>query len=146
MKHDQNDLQNDARFIDGVRSVLNRGISNLDRKATERLHESRRLALSQQAQPAAALSLAGIGHEIGHFFSDSLHNHLRAILAILALAVGAAGVQVWQSAQHAAELAEIDSALLSDEVPPSAYTDQGFLEWLDRSSQQQEDSADSPSQ
>jgi hypothetical protein len=141
MKHDPNDIQNDARLIGGVRSALNRGIANLDRKTTERLQDTRQLALGRQAQPVAALSLAGVGHGIGRFFADSLHHHSRAILAVIALAIGAAGVQVWRSAQHAVDLAEIDSALLSDEVPPGALTDQGFLEWLNHpSSQLQEDS------
>jgi hypothetical protein len=72
--------------------------------------------------------------------SDSLHSHYRGILAFVALAVGAIGVQVWQNERDAAELAEIDSALLSDEVPPSAYTDQGFMEWLHHLSEQEDDS------
>ena len=50
------------------------------------------------------------------------------------------GVQFWQNLQTASELAEIDSALLSDEVSPGAYLDQGFMEWLNHLSQQEEDS------
>lgn len=123
-------------FATGVRKFLDRGLKNLDGTAALRLYEARQNALRHQAVPVAALSLAGIGH----FLSDSLHDHFRAILAALALAIGGAGMHFWQNAQQATEMAEIDSALLSDEVSPAAYTDQGFLEWLDRLSQQEEES------
>jgi hypothetical protein len=71
---------------------------------------------------------------------EPLHGHFRGILAVFALAIGAMGVQFWQNLQSASELAEIDSALLSDEVSPGAYLDQGFMEWLNHLSQQEEDS------
>jgi hypothetical protein len=128
--------QNELEFASRVRDMLNASAENLDQSVAVRLYESRCDALRHQAAPVAALSLAGLGH----FMSDSLHIHYRGILAFVALAVGAIGVQVWQNDQDAAELAEIDSALLSDEVPPSAYTDQGFMEWLHHLSEQEDDS------
>jgi hypothetical protein len=132
MKENQNELE----FAGRVRDMLNASAENLDQSVAVRLYESRCDALRHQTAPVAALSLAGIGH----FMSDSLHGHYRGILAFVALAVGAIGVQVWQNDRDAAELAEIDSALLSDEVPPSAYTDQGFMEWLHHLSEQEDDS------
>lgn len=128
--------QNELEFASRVRDMLNASAENLDQSVAVRLYESRCDALRHQAAPVAALSLAGLGH----FMSDSLHSHYRGLLAFVALAVGAIGVQVWQNDEDAAELAEIDSALLSDEVPPSAYTDQGFMEWLNRLSEQEDDS------
>jgi hypothetical protein len=119
-----------------VRAALDTGIADLDQKTTRRLYESRCDALRHQAAPVAVLSLAGVGRVM----SDSLRGHYRGVLAFLALAVGAAGVQVWQDHAEATQLAEIDSELLSDEVSPSAYTDPGFLEWLHRLSEQDDDS------
>lgn len=129
-----NDQLNEARFARNVCGALNRGAAGMTEKTTARLHAARQAALARQAEPAPVMSLAGVGHGIGdfgHFVADSLHHHYRGILAVLALLVGAMGAQVWQNAQQAVELAEIDSALLSDDVPPGAYTDQGFLEWLE---------------
>ncbi len=111
----------DSKFVGGIRRVLDEGAAGLDRKVVTRLGEIRQEALLRQAQPVAAFSMAGI-------------------LAVFALAVGAMGVQFWQNLQTASELAEIDSALLSDEVSPGAYLDQGFMEWLNHLSQQEEDS------
>jgi hypothetical protein len=133
---------NDPQFGRRICRALNEGTANLNEKTVGRLREMRHEALLHQAEPVPVLSLAGIGHGIAHFVTDSLHNHYRGILAVLALLVGAMGAQLWQNVQQATELAEIDSALLSDEVPPGAYTDQGFIEWLEHlsSEQQQEDS------
>lgn len=127
----------ERQFTDQVRRVLDTGTERLDDRTTYRLREMRQEALRHQAKPAAALSLAGIGH----FVSESLHNHYRALATLLAIAIGAAGVHVWHDARQTTELAEIDSAILADEVSPNAYLDQGFLEWLDHLSKQREESS-----
>ncbi len=121
-----NKTTDEAQFAARIRGALDQGLANLDSKASLRLYEARCDALRHQAAPIAVLSLAGVGQLLG----DSWHRHYRGVLAFLALAIGALGVQIWQNYQQADELAEIDSALLTDEVPPSAYTDPGFLEWL----------------
>jgi hypothetical protein len=132
MKDDLNELE----FAGRVRNVLNQGATALDQKAALRLYEARCDALRHQAAPVATLSLAGISRAL----TDSLQNHYRGILAFMALVVGAAGVQFWHNLQQADEMAEIDAALLSDEVSPAAYTDQGFVEWLHHLSEQDDES------
>lgn len=129
-------ITDEAAFAARIRGALDQGASELGAKASRRLYEARCDALRHQAAPVAALSLAGVGQLLG----DSWHRHYRGILAFLALAIGAMGVQVWQTVQQADELAEIDSALLTDEVPPSAYTDPDFLEWLQHLSESDGDS------
>jgi len=84
----------------------------------------------------ATYSLAGVGQGVFR----SMHQHYRGILALLALLTGAFGMHVWQENREAEALAEIDMALLSDEVSPNAYLDQGFMAWLDRLSQHDDDS------
>jgi hypothetical protein len=129
-----NKVRDETELAARIRGMLDQGTAELSPKAARRLYEARCDALRHQVAPVAALSLAGVGH----LFGDSIHKHYRGILAFLALAVGAMGVQVWQNEQEAAALAEIDSELLGDEVPPSAYTDQGFMEWLQQLSQSEE--------
>ena len=36
----------------------------------------------------------------------------------------------WHSVQYVTELEEVDSALLSDDLPPEAFLDNDFFEWL----------------
>lgn len=131
-----NKISDQAELAARIRGVLDQGAAELSPKAALRLYEARCDALRHQAAPISALSLAGVGHILG----DSLHRHYRGLLAFIALAIGAMAVQVWQNEQEAAALAEIDSELLGDEVPPSAYTDQGFLEWLQQVSESDDES------
>jgi hypothetical protein len=126
----------EKEFKDRIRSALNQGTSHLDSNIALRLYEARCDALRHQSQPAGSLGMAGIGQLV----VSSLQGHFRGVLALLALLIGVAGGQVWYNTQQATELAEIDSALLGDEVPPSAYTDQGFMEWLQHVSESDDNS------
>jgi hypothetical protein len=49
---------------------------------------------------------------------------------LLALVFGLVVINTVQNDNHANELAEVDSALLTDDLPPSAYTDPGFAQFL----------------
>ena len=44
---------------------------------------------------------------------------------------------LWINDQRAQELGDIDSAILSDELPIGAFTDKGFAAWLDNKSSSQ---------
>jgi hypothetical protein len=46
------------------------------------------------------------------------------------LAVGLFVIDGVQSEQRAQELAEIDAAILTDDLPPSAYADPGFAHFV----------------
>jgi hypothetical protein len=113
------------------RQALNHGTENLDRDIAMRLFAARQEALAHQRVAVRGMRLAGVGH----FFADALLGHARGILAAVALIVGASGSYIWNQFEEAAENEEVDSALLSDDLPPAAYLDHGFRAWLERSSQ-----------
>jgi hypothetical protein len=46
------------------------------------------------------------------------------------LVAGGAAIYAWQQNQRAAELEEIDSQLLTDDLPIDAYLDRNFQNWL----------------
>ena len=119
-----------------IRELLNEGNADLDQRIALRLYEARCDALRHQTAPVMAAGIVGIGHQV----VDLVQHHQRGIIALLALAVGAVSVDLWQNAQEVDALAEIDTELLSDEVPPGAYTDQGFLRWLQRVSESEDES------
>jgi hypothetical protein len=52
------------------------------------------------------------------------------LLPLVALLAGLLGIGILQEDQRAQELAEVDTAILTDELPPSAYTDAGFAQFL----------------
>jgi hypothetical protein len=58
---------------------------------------------------------------------------LRAVAMAMALSLGLVGTYYWEQFDQANEFEEIDSALLSDELPPEIYSDTGFHSWLERS-------------
>lgn len=54
---------------------------------------------------------------------------------MLVLVAGLAGIYQYEQQQRIADLAEIDAAVLSDELPLSAYLDHGFNAYLTQSEQ-----------
>lgn len=55
---------------------------------------------------------------------------LAALLPFVALVVGLMLIQDWHGSNQVSAAAEIDASLLADDLPPSAYSDPGFLEFL----------------
>jgi hypothetical protein len=52
------------------------------------------------------------------------------IAPLVVLVFGLIGIAQWQSDSRINDIAEVDAALLSDDVPPDAYADVGFLAFL----------------
>ena len=59
-----------------------------------------------------------------------LWGRLASFLPLVVLILGLVAIQSFQSENSVMEIAEVDSALLLDELPPTAYTDPGFLQFL----------------
>lgn len=123
-------MKQDSEFGYKTRQILNEGLERIDDKVTRRLHEARQAALRAQHQPVGVLRLAGFEHGIDF----GVGRHVRTVFAVAALVIGATGTYYWNAYSQAQEYEEIDSALLADELPPSAYLDKGFHAWLERGS------------
>lgn len=123
-------MNQDAEIGYKARQILNEGLDYLDDKVALRLHKARQSALAKQRRPVMILRLAGIGQGIDF----NLFAQVRTLAAIMALVIGATGTYYWNAFAQAQEFEEIDSALLADELPPSAYLDKGFHAWLERGS------------
>ena len=123
-------MNEDSEFGYKARQILNQGVDDLDRAVTCRLHDARQAALNCQKVSVAGLRIAGIGQVI----EFSVLSNARSLVAVIALIIGATGTYYWSAFEQAQEYEEIDSALLVDELPPSAYLDRGFQAWLERAS------------
>lgn len=123
-------MNEDTEFGYKARQILNQGLDSLDGSVAGRLHQARQAALNNQRVQVRGLRLAGIGHTVEH----ALLSKARMLLGVMALSVGAAGTYYWDAFEQAREYEEIDSALLADDLPPSAYLDRGFDAWLERAS------------
>jgi len=52
------------------------------------------------------------------------------VLPLLVLVSGLALIDQWVVHQQVLDAAEMDAQLLSDDLPPTAYSDPGFVEYL----------------
>jgi hypothetical protein len=119
----------ELKFAHRIRQALNHGAENIDAQVADRLFAARQAALGRQ-KAEAGFALAGGGR----FGAQVLFGYGRTLIAAFALILGVASSYYWNHFEQAAENEEVDSALLSDDLPPAAYLDKGFQAWLDGSS------------
>ncbi len=130
----------DLNFAYKVRHALNEKLDDLPASTTDRLAAARKLAISRKkADAPAAVAvrkdvLAGIA---SHLLVEPLSwlGRMSVIIPLLLLVGGMVGIYQFEQEQHIAELAEIDAAVLSDELPLSAYMDHGFNAYLTKREQ-----------
>jgi Protein of unknown function (DUF3619) len=131
----------EARYALRVTARLSESAEALPSDITQRLRVARQQALQLAAQARAAAKPAvtpvsvwawsTAGGPAGSGESFWLHR-VAAFLPLIALIAGLLGIQELHSSHLIAEAAEIDAALLADDLPPDAYQDVGFLEFLKR--------------
>ena len=120
-----------------VAARLNAAGMDLPHDITERLRAARtravaaRLTSQSRLQTSQQVMVQG-GVGMLHFGDEGLNlwSRLAALLPLIALIAGLALIQNILDDNRASELAEVDSAMLSDDLPPTAYADPGFLQFL----------------
>lgn len=117
---------------------LSRSAESLPHDITERLRfgRERALAAAQRHAPVAQWSPAGAawaspsGRTASLGGPPSVWLRLASLLPLVVLAAGLVMIQHHHDLEQIAVAAEIDSALLADDLPPAAYGDPGFVEYL----------------
>ncbi|MFT3721194.1 DUF3619 family protein [Pseudorhodoferax sp.] len=134
MKHPYSLSLPGDRFGAQVAQHLSQACTDLDHDIAERLRAARQQALERRkVELASTCGLVTLGHSATLQLGDAppgLWARCAAALPLLALAGGLLAIAVVQNDNRADELAEIDAALLTDDLPTSAYTDPGFLQFL----------------
>ena len=115
----------ELKFALQVKRQLNQSMHDLTADQSERLRAARERALAHQRRAPAMLALASSGGS-GQFRFGWLGQLAPAVV----LLGGLAGIHFWHQSQLAAEIADIDTQMLLDELPPNAYLDKGFGAWL----------------
>jgi uncharacterized protein DUF3619 len=118
---------NEMNFGNRVRLVLNQGL-RLNAKQAERLHAARERALAAR-RPEAVGVLAWADNVLGSFGGWGGVS-FRLVAPLLALTVSVAALYTWQQNRVIADFEEIDSMLLTDDLPIDAYLDRGFQNFL----------------
>lgn len=120
---------NEERYAYRIRQALNHGTKNIAPASARRLEAARHLALAKQKRPVAVMALAGTTATTT-FLQRVNEVHIKQVLAIIALLLGMWISFYWHSTQYVAEIEDVDSALLTDDLPPDAFLDKDFFEWL----------------
>jgi hypothetical protein len=128
----------DINFAYRVRHALNEHLDQLPASTTDRLAAARQAALARKKADAPArvrvtrteTALAGGG---SGFLANPFAwmNRFSVALPLLLVMGGMVGVYQYEQQQSITELAEMDAAVLADELPLSAYLDHGFNAYLE---------------
>jgi len=127
------------RFALRVTARLSSGTAELPYDISERLRASRMQALAKRkvvasvrrTAPAVVVMGAGPTATLGRGGEGgSWWNALVSAVPLLALVVGLVAINIAQDERSANDVAEVDAALLTDDLPPEAYADPGFVQFL----------------
>lgn len=122
-------------FAYKIRRALDQNIANLPDHAVSRLAAARSIALSRKKKdaplPVPVTQTAMAGHD-----TDGSHapfpwlRRIGMVIPVIVLIGGLVGIHEFEQQQRIADTADIDTAILADELPPEAYLDHGFNAYL----------------
>ncbi|MBU3582051.1 DUF3619 family protein [Polynucleobacter sp. AP-Capit-er-40B-B4] len=134
MKHfdDQLSQTQADQFGQASAALLRQGAQTIPQNIKDRLYSARMKALSVKKPEKVRIQkqvLAGSGRNWTSG-SSSTWDTLGWIAPLVVLVFGLIGIAQWQDDSRINDIAEVDAALLSDDVPPDAYADSGFMAFL----------------
>ena len=124
------------RFGVKTAAYLSAASSSLPYDISERLRAARAQAVAKR-KIAKTQTVGGVVNSGGSaaltWGSDEglgWWGRIGSVMPLIALVVGLLAINSIQNDNRAQELAEVDSALLTDELPPAAFADPGFVQFL----------------
>ena len=132
LAHDRFGMSVAARLSDAADALPNDISERLRVARTQAVVKRKMVTAPSKAARAASVVVAnGSSATLGHGDDDfGLWGRVTAALPLIALVVGLVSIHFIQNERRANEIAEIDAALLIDDLPPAAYTDSGFVQYL----------------
>ena len=128
-------------FARRVTARLTESETDLEYDISERLRATREQALARRKVVATPAIARQPQQEASNAPAPSgKRNWWRAVVSAVPLSAMVAGLAFFngvQADEGATEMAEYDATLLADELPPSAYTDPGFTQYLKIAAQKQ---------
>lgn len=129
LSHTQEAAALEARFGLRVGALLTECSVDLPPDVAERLRfgRERAVARARELQQAVSTTASSGGALV---LGGGWWSRLAAALPVAALALALVVYQKHQNDEQVSLTADIDAALLSDDVPPAAYADAGFAQFL----------------
>ena len=117
-----------------IAAHLDAAVADLPHDISERLRVARTRAVaaratSVQTSPQTVVQ-NGLALLNGGDEGLNIWNRIGSLLPLIALVAGLATIKNFVDDDRANQLAEVDAAILADDLPPSAYADPGFLQFL----------------
>ena len=124
-----------SRFALRVTANLTERSADLGPDVTERLRFAREMALERARAVRTAEAVVPVGVSRGGAAILGLAGSgwwlkFASVLPVFALVAGLLLIQRLQDNAQISTAAEVDAALLADDLPPRAYSDAGFAEFL----------------
>lgn len=127
------DLEQDRQGL-RLAAYLNLDQADFSHEISERLRAARHRAVAQRRAGAASIAVLGAGGAASLAWQGdeavSRWSRIGSVLPLIALVAGLLFINSFQNDNRARELAEVDVALLTDELPVAAFADPGFLQFL----------------
>ena len=113
-------------------SLLRQGTQSLPAGIKDRLYAARLKALSVKKPEKVRIVQHVLASSSGSWSSGSrsFWDNVGWLAPLAVLVFGLIGIAQWQQDSRINDIAELDVALLTDDVPPDAYADSGFLGFL----------------
>jgi Protein of unknown function (DUF3619) len=134
---DERAMQLQARLAAQFATALSEGVRDLPHDVTERLRFGREQALAKArevrlAPQAAPARLAWLNSATTLVLGGPLAGWHRvlSLFPLLMLVAGMFVIEHWATREQVLAAADVDAVLLADDLPPAAYQDPGFIEFL----------------
>jgi len=121
------------QFGQASAALLRQGAQNLPANIKDRLYAARIKAIALQKPEKARVQKRALASSTGTWTSGSSNGFwdtISWVAPLVVLVFGLIGIAQWQDDSRINDIAEVDAALLTDDVPPDAYADSGFMAFL----------------
>ena len=125
----------EARVAFRLAGALSESTQQLPHDISERLRVARNLAVerasaSRRASASTQVTLGQSGGAAVLGWTPPVWLRLASLMPLAVLLAGLVLIEQYHDHEQIAVAAEIDTALLTDTLPPTAYGDPGFAEYL----------------
>ncbi len=127
----------ELEFAYKVRAVLDEEVDALPENARNRLQAARQKAIALKKPETVAYVVAPAPRFAGIIptqFRDAPNWLIRVgiVIPLLLLVLGSVGIYYYEQERSIDDLADLDAAVLADELPINAYLDHGFNSYLNK--------------
>ena len=122
----------ESRFARTIAARLDERAETSPRKSASACASRRDKAVEagRLARSGPEVQGAGSGSAILGFSRSVWWQRIASVLPLAALVGGLVLIEDWQTRSQISVAAEVDAALLGDDLPINAYSDPGFVEYL----------------